>query len=139
MRHQRSAGVAVAALLATVFFTACTTQDQPEDEGQPSPSPSTAASIATADPVSGTYTGTTVIELGDRPPDVTHISVEIICLTPGTIFLHNGAEMQCAKDQTGPGPTSIWSLPLPAGEDSLEVKTSDPAVSYEAKVSYENN
>jgi hypothetical protein len=45
--------------------------------------------------------------------------------------------MMC-DDQRGLIQVGIWSLPLSPGQDSIEVTTSDPTLSYEAKVTYDN-
>lgn len=130
MRKPRFAGSTAAALLTVVLVTGCTDQDQ---TGTAEPTESVAA--ASAAPVTGTYTGTQVFELGAAPAEVTEIAVEITCLDPGTLALPGGAQVTCKEDgeQTT---TAIWSLPLSAGQHSLEVRASGPAVRYGVKIAY---
>ncbi len=136
MKLRFSSGIAVATLLSAVLLSGCTAQDQREDEDQATPSPTGTASATAANPVSGTYTGTQTIELGTPPAEATSISVEITCLGPGSIFLQDGAKTICGEKSKGT--TSSTTLPLSPGQDSTEVKTSDPSVSYKAKIAYEN-
>ncbi|MDQ0734971.1 hypothetical protein QFZ50_001434 [Arthrobacter agilis] len=44
--------------------------------------------------------------------------------------------MDCA-DAAAQSTTGVWSLPLAAGQDSLEVRASEADLSYEARMAYE--
>lgn len=88
------------------------------------------------DPLAGTYTGTQSIELGEQPEGATHLTIELTCLTAGTLYWQDGANMTCASGEEGT--TSTGSLPLSPGQHTTEVRTSDPNVKYEATIAYEN-
>lgn len=137
MKRQRLPGTVVATLLTAVLISGCTFQDQSEGEPTPASSSQDEAHTAIGDPVSGTYKGTQTIELGAPSEETTRISVELLCLSPGTIFLPGGAETTCKEDGSERA-TSRTSFQLPAGQDAIEVRTSDPNVRYELKVVYKN-
>jgi hypothetical protein len=87
-------------------------------------------------PVAGAYTGTQTIDLGTRPEGTTHVVVHLTCLSTGTIYWEDGANMTCTANDEGAQGT--MSLPLEAGQTTTQVKTSDPEVRYEVKANYEN-
>lgn len=96
------------------------------------------ADIVTAvdQPVEGTYTGTQTIDIGPPREGATHIMVELICLTPGTVYFPDGGSMACSPRDVGS--SSFASSPLVLGEHATEIRASGPEVRYEAKVVYEN-
>lgn len=87
-------------------------------------------------PVAGVYTGTQTIDLGARPEGTTHVVVHLTCLSAGTLYWEDGANMTCMADDEGT--QAYMPLPLKAGQTSTEVKTSEPGVRYEVKANYEN-
>lgn len=131
-----SLGLAVAPLLAAALLTGCSAQNQAESEPQTASSSSVSPPPTTNGPVSGTYTGTQTIELGAPPEEAKHLSVEFVCIDPGTLFLPDGAKTICGDKSEGTISGTV--LPLSPGQDTIEVKTSDPTVSYEIKAAYEN-
>lgn len=147
MRQNRVLGISLSALVATVLLAGCTAQDPEVSEESPSPSstenqqsspPTGATSTAITEPISGTYTGDQTFELGTPPSEATHIHVELTCLSPGILFLPDGAEMDCTDQTTEQGPTGTWSLPLSKDQDSVEVRTSEAELSYEVEMAYES-
>ncbi len=135
MAQRRSFGLALSALFAAVLLAGCTAQGEPAAEDPPPTSSTTQTSTPLGNAVSGTYTGTHTIELGAPPEEATHIRVELTCLSSGTIHLPGDAEVTCGE---GAVTAAFSSLPLTPGQESIEVKTSEPTVSYEATVVYEN-
>lgn len=77
------------------------------------------------------------IELGAPPPEATHIYVDITCLSAGTLVLPDGFEVTCTEPDKA-GTRTYSSISLSPGQDSVEITTSDPDVTYEAKAVYEN-
>ncbi|MCC9206130.1 hypothetical protein [Arthrobacter sp. zg-Y769] len=134
MEQRRLPHLTAAALVSAVLLAGCTVQDQPQQPPEPSGSASEVSSAAAA-PVSGTYTGTQIFELGTPPAEATEIAVEITCLDAGTLSLPGGAKVTC-QDSNEAFATGIWSLPLTPGQHSLEVQASEPAISYEVKIAY---
>ncbi len=134
----------MAGLVTAVLLSGCTTADEPEVEEQSTPStaPSTAGtSVADAEPVTGTYTGTTTFDLGPAPEGATTISITLTCLSPGTFGVEGGGEALCddGVSAEAPGATAIWSLPFSAGQESIEVTTSDPDATYQARIFYKTD
>ena len=133
---RRSLGLTVAPLLAAALLTGCSAQNQTESEPPATSSSSVSPPAISNGSVSGTYTGTQTIELGAPPEDAKHISVEFVCIDPGTLFLPGGAKTMCGDKSEGAISGTV--LPLSPGQDTIKVKTSDPTVSYEMKAAYEN-
>jgi hypothetical protein len=88
-------------------------------------------------PVTGTYIGTQIIELGAPPEGATHIRVQLTCVNgSGTLYWEDGANMTCDGEK-GPS-TSYMAIPLAPGQRSTEVQASDPRVSYDVEATYIN-
>ncbi|MHA7144980.1 hypothetical protein ACX80U_09720 [Arthrobacter sp. TmT3-37] len=85
-------------------------------------------------PVSGIYTGSQTIELGAAPDSANSIMVELICLSGGTIYLQQGASTSCPD--IGTGLTYRTTLTLRPEQDTLELRSSNPDVSYQAHITY---
>lgn len=124
-------------LIATFLITGCTAQDPEVSEEPPAPSSAAATPTVTAEVISGSFTGDHTFELGVPPAEATHIKVELTCVDPGILFLPREARMECA-DQSAQTTTSITSIPLSPGQESVEVRTSEAEVSYKATMSYES-
>ncbi|MHA7262209.1 peptidase M56 family protein [Arthrobacter sp. TMN-37] len=90
--------------------------------------------LATAD--EGVYTGSQAIELGQAPPGATHITMELTCLSAGTLYWEDGASMSC-------GPNDLearggYTIALNPGERSTGIRTSEPDVRYRLEATYVN-
>ncbi|MPY12249.1 hypothetical protein [Arthrobacter bussei] len=132
---RRSPVLVLTGLLAGLLITGCTAGDL-ETEKQPQPAPAGPVPSAVAEPVSGTYTGTQTIELGEPPEDATHIGAELKCLSAGTLTLTDGFEVIC---QASPGTTTAKSsYELQPGQHSVTITATKPDTQYEAKFVYEN-
>lgn len=125
----------MASLIAVGLLTGCSSSDQAKSGSQPASSSMDTSDRASDGPVSRTYTGTQNIELGTSAEEATQISVELVCIDPGTLFLQDGAKTTCGEKSKGM--TSSTILELAPGQEAIKVKTSDPAVRYKVKAAYE--
>lgn len=135
-------GVPAVTLLLAALLSGCTAQNEPEPEGEPTPAtPSSAGTPVAADPVTGTYTGTTTFDLGPAPEGATTISITLTCLSPGTFSVERDRRLTCddGVNEEAPGATTTWSLPLSAGQESTEVTTSDPDATYQVRIAYKTD
>jgi hypothetical protein len=131
---RRTPALALTGILAGfVLVTACTAGDL-ETENQPPPTPTGPFTSAVSDPISGTYTGTQTVELGEPPEDATHISTELKCLSAGTLTVDDGFEVIC---QYTPGITTARSsYELLPGQHSVTITATGPDTKYEATFVY---
>jgi len=78
--------------------------------------------------VTVTRTGTSTVELGDPPGDVTSIELELTCLSPGSFTYEDGASMLCSTRDVDEGlGTSWYTLPLAPGQHTTTITTSADA------------
>jgi hypothetical protein len=70
---------------------------------------------AHSEPVTATHTGTATVELGDRPPEATAVSITLDCLSAGEFTWPDGNTMICAA-----GEATRFDPAMPAHEVALE-------------------
>ena len=89
-----------------------------------------------AETVTETHTGTATVELGTPPEDATHIDLELWCLTPGSFWFPDGAEVICFESEMGtPGNWSGYTLPLENGQHSVTI-TADSGAQWTLAATY---
>jgi hypothetical protein len=95
---------------------------QPWDESTILPG-GTAVS-AHGDPVTATNTGTSTVQLGDRPEEASAVSIQFWCLDAGTFTWPDGNTTTCGSgDATASEPNPPWHiLPLAPGEDEIVIE-----------------
>lgn len=80
------------------------------------------------DPVTSTHTGTSTVELGDRPEQATGVSTELQCLSAGRFTWPDGASMDCeAGDSSRLNPHAPYVLYLPPGQEHIVIEATDGA------------
>lgn len=104
-----------------------------EIENPPTPAP-TLPGIS--NPVTGTYTGTHTIELGEPPENATHIDARLTCLSAGTLTLEDGFEVNCQS--TSGSTTAQSSYKLAPGQRSITVTAAEPATKYTVIAVYQD-
>lgn len=89
-------------------------------------------------PVVETHTGTAVVELGPVPTGVTHVAVELTCLTSGSFMVDDGATLFCGASDIGTGAArSSFSVPLASGAHTVGIST-DATASWALMATYVN-
>jgi hypothetical protein len=127
--------LALTGLLAGLLITGCTAGDL-ETEYPPPPAPTGPVVSAVSDSISGTYTGTHTIELGEPPEDATHIRTDLTCLSPGTLTLDDGSVVICPT--TSAATSSMTSYQILPGQHSVTVTAAEPSTKYTVSVVYED-
>jgi hypothetical protein len=89
-----------------------------------------------AAPAEGIHTGTQTVNLGPAPEGATHISMELTCLSVGTLYAEDGASMGCGPD--GIDGWGGFTIALEPGQHSTEIRTSTPEVRYRLRATYVN-
>jgi hypothetical protein len=132
---RRSLVLVLIGLLGGLLVTGCVGGDL-DTENPPPPPPSGPVVLMVSESVSGTYTGTHTIELGDPPDDATHIRTDLTCLSPGTVTLDDGSVVICPT--TSAATSSMTSYEILLGQRSVTVTASEPSTKYTVSVVYED-
>jgi len=126
---------AAAVLITGFVLTGCAGQGEPEGAAAPSASTDQSPGTTSA-PVEGTYTGTQSIALDAATGEITQVWVSLTCISPGTLYLQDGAHTVCNDGSAGV--TSTTRLDLSPGQNTIEVRTNDESIEYKAKIAYES-
>jgi len=100
------------------------------------PLPGADAVTPRAASVTETHTGTATVDLGVPPDGVTHVDVELWCLTAGTFRFPDGASMTCSDADADA--TSGWAghtLRVTPGNTSVTI-TADDAARWRLQATY---
>jgi hypothetical protein len=89
------------------------------------PLPGGTATTELAETVSGTFTGTAALDLGQRPAGATGVAVSLTCLTPGTFVFDDGASVTCTTP-TDTTHATTYIVPADAITDTRVEITADP-------------
>ena len=89
------------------------------------PLPGGTATTELAETVSGTFTGTAALDLGQRPASATGVAVSLRCLTPGTFVFDDGASVICSSAHDSAHP-SMYTVPADAITDTHIGVAADP-------------
>ena len=74
-----------------------------------------------ASSVTVTGTGTETVDLGTPPTGTTVIDIKLSCLTAGTFFTSDGANLVCTASDAGNGAMG-WQLPVRAGQHTTVIR-----------------
>jgi hypothetical protein len=127
----RRPAVVITGLIAVVLFTGCT-GGQLEAENPPGPT----SFRGISDPVSGTYTGTGTIELGEPPDNATHIDTRLTCLSAGNLIMEDGLTVICPTGSANT--TALSSFELVPGKQSVTITAEDPSTKYKLDAVYQD-
>ncbi len=89
-----------------------------------------------AAPAERVHTGTQTVDLGPAPEGATHISMELACLSAGTLYAEGGASMSCSPN--GIDGWGGFTIALKPGKHSTEIRTSTPEMRYRLRATYVN-
>lgn len=131
----RRSSTVITGLFAGLFITGCTGGDLDPDS-QSWPTPTGPVVSAVSESVSGTFTGTHTIELGEPPEDATHVRTDLTCLSPGTLTLDDGSVVICPT--TSVANSSMTSYQILPGQDSVTVTADETSTKYTVTAVYEN-
>lgn len=127
----RRPAVVITGLIAVVLFTGCASGEV--EEGTPS-GPTSFRGIS--DPVSGTYTGTGIIELGEPLDNATHIDTRLTCLSAGNLIMEDGLTVICPTGSAST--TALSSFELVPGKQSVTITAEDPSAKYKLDAVYQD-
>lgn len=68
--------------------------------------------------------GTATVDLGPPPSGSTVIDIRLTCLSAGTFYTEDGANLRCDAGDAGIG-TMGWRLPLRPGQQTTTIRASD--------------
>ncbi len=74
-----------------------------------------------ASSVTVTGIGTETVDLGTPPAGATVIDIKLSCLTAGTFFTSDGANLVCTESDAGNGAMG-WQLPVQAGQHTTVIR-----------------
>jgi hypothetical protein len=134
-RVRRSSAMLITMLFSGLLIVGCTSGDL-EAENPPPPAPTGPVVSAVSEWVSGTYTGTHTIELGEPPEDATHVRTDLTCLSPGTLTLDDGSIIICPT--TSAATSSMTSYEILPGRDSVTVTADEASTKYTVSAVYED-
>jgi hypothetical protein len=121
----------IAGLTTGLLLTGCA-GGGPEREAPSGP----VAFAGISDPVTGTYTGTGTIELGEPLENATHPDTRLTCLSAGNLIMEGGLTVICP---TGSGSTTaLSSFELVSGKQSVTVTAEDPGTKYKIIAVYQD-
>jgi hypothetical protein len=84
-----------------------------------------------------TRTGTSTVDLGHPPVGTTDIELHLTCLSAGTFYFSDGANLVCtAADGTSGKSTAGYTLAVLPGQDSTRIATDSPTARWRLTVSY---
>lgn len=88
-------------------------------------------------PVLVTETGSGDVELGPPAEGVTHVSLDLSCLTAGAFYFEDGASLVCTEaDLEGPPPTAGYSIPITPDKTFVHIRTDNPDAQWQLKATY---
>lgn len=108
-----------------VTSTVVSRQDRASTQG-PVPRPGGTETTTYGTPRTATYTGTAMIDLGERPDEATGVDIELTCLSSGELTYPDGASQQCSAADVGeenPG----WVVDLGPGVQEVTITATEGA------------
>ena len=85
------------------------------------------------DPVNGTRTGSGVVELEDAPPGADHLSIQLVCMSPGTFVVKTGPTLTCGAGEVGTA--TSWTEQLRETKPSFSIET-DSGARWRVSISF---
>lgn len=90
--------------------------------------PGTTQSTTLSAPSHFTESGTATVALAAAPTGTNSVSLDLVCLSPGTFTFADGASVDCAQSDIGTRSASTtYELPAKAGQKSLTITASPGA------------